>query len=99
MGAVCVDAGDPPALFHHISAFAINILQPCGSNLASNSAVLNNLVQALCAILLGNVAYFLMSYHRLLPRHRPFEVDTGLVIDFFFCLALYVLIRRISAKK
>jgi hypothetical protein len=61
--------------------------------------VLNNLAKALCAILLGNLAYFLMSYHRLLPRHRPFEIDTGLVIDFFFCLGLYVLIRKLSAKK
>ena len=99
VGSVRIGAGDLPALYRHISARPISILQPCDSNLASNSVVLNNLLQALCAILLGNLAYFVMSYHRLLPRHRPFEIDPGLIIDFFFCLAIYVLIRRINAKK
>jgi hypothetical protein len=61
--------------------------------------VLTNLAQALCAILLGNLAYFLMSYHRILPHHRPFQMDAGLVVDFFFCLGIYVLIREFSAKK
>jgi hypothetical protein len=53
-----------------------------------------NLLQALLAIILGNVAYFL-----LLPslppvaRHRPFRIDLGTLVDFWFCLAAYGLIR------
>jgi hypothetical protein len=60
----------------------------------SKPSVRNNLLQALLAIILGNVAYFL-----LLPslppvaRHRPFHPDLGVVLDFSFCLIAYGLIR------
>jgi hypothetical protein len=53
-----------------------------------------NLLQALLAIVLGNVLYFL-----LLPslppaaRHHPFHVDLGSLVDFWFCLVVYGLIR------
>jgi hypothetical protein len=46
------------------------------------------------AIVLGNVVYFLMLPS--LPaaaRHRPFQLDLGMVIDFWFCLVAYGLIR------
>jgi len=39
------------------------------------------------ASVLGNLAYFLLAAHRLLPRHRPFQMDAGLLLDFFICLA------------
>ena len=60
----------------------------------SKPSVLVNLLQALVAIVLGNVVYFL-----LLPslpqaaRHHPFQLDLGMVIDFWFCLVAYGLIR------
>ena len=60
----------------------------------SKTSVPVNLVQTLVAIVIGNVVYFL-----LLPslpqvaRHRPFQIDLGLVIDFSFCLLAYGLIR------
>jgi hypothetical protein len=53
-----------------------------------------NLLQALLAIVLGNVLYFV-----LLPslppaaRHHPFHVDLGSLVDFWFCLVVYGLIR------
>jgi hypothetical protein len=56
------------------------------------------LVQALVAIVLGNVVYFL-----LLPslphaaQHRRFHLDLGMVVDFWFCLVAYGLIR--TARK
>ena len=64
----------------------------------SKPSVLVNLAQALVAIVLGNVVYFL-----LLPslppaaRHRPFQLDLGMVLDFWFCLVAYGLIR--TARK
>ena len=64
----------------------------------SKSSVLVNLVQALVAIVLGNVVYFL-----LLPslppaaRHHPFHMDLGILLDFWFCLVAYGLIR--TARK
>ena len=64
----------------------------------SKPSVLVNLFQALVAIVLGNVVYFL-----LLPslppaaRHHPFRMDLGIVLDFWFCLVAYGLIR--TARK
>lgn len=64
----------------------------------SKSPVLFNLLQALLAIILGNIVYFL-----LLPslppaaRHHPFRVDLGVVLDFWFCLVIYGAIR--TARK
>ncbi len=64
----------------------------------SKSPVLVNFLQTLVAIVLGNVVYFL-----LLPslppvaRHHPFHMDLGMVVDFWFCLVAYGLIR--TARK
>jgi len=60
-------------------------------------SVLVNLIQALCAIILGNVTYFLLAPSLPLPRHRPFQLDWGLVVDFWFCAVAYGLIR--TARK
>ena len=60
--------------------------------------VLVNLVQALLAVVLGNVVYFLMaSSLPLVARHQPFRLDLGMVLDFWFCLVAYGLIR--TARK
>jgi hypothetical protein len=60
--------------------------------------VLVNLIQALLAVVLGNVAYFLMA-PSLPPaaRHQPLRLDLGMVLDFWFCLVAYGLIR--TARK
>jgi hypothetical protein len=57
-----------------------------------------NLLQALLAIILGNLAYFLLipSFPPV-ARHLPFRMDLGMVIDFWFCLVAYGLIR--TARK
>jgi len=60
----------------------------------SKPSVTVDLLQALLAIILGNVAYFL-----LLPslppsaRHHPLHLDLGMVVDFWFCVVAYGLIR------
>ena len=60
----------------------------------SKTSVQVKLLQMLLAIILGNVVYFL-----LLPslppvvRHRPYQIDLGMVVDFWFCLVAYGLIR------
>jgi hypothetical protein len=60
----------------------------------SKQSVLVNFIQALCAIVLGNIAYFLLvpSFPPI-ARHRPLQPDLGLLIDFWFCLVAYGLIR------
>jgi hypothetical protein len=60
--------------------------------------VLINFLQALLAILLGNVVYFVLV-PSLPPaaRHRAFRLDLGMVLDFWLCLVAYGLIR--TARK
>ncbi len=60
----------------------------------SKTCVQVKLLQMLLAIILGNVVYFL-----LLPslppvvRHRPYQIDLGMMVDFWFCLVAYGLMR------
>jgi hypothetical protein len=57
-----------------------------------------NFAHALLAVLVGNAAYFLLG--RYLPpgaRHVPFQIDLGLVVDFWFCLVVFGLIKTIGA--
>jgi hypothetical protein len=63
----------------------------------SKPSVLLNLLQALLAIILGNVVYFFLAPSLPLPHHRPFQLDVGLVVDFWFCVVAYGLIR--SARR
>jgi hypothetical protein len=65
----------------------------------SKSSVQINLIQALCAIMLGNVAYFFLAPSLPLPRHRPFQLDIGLLVDFWFCVVAYGLIRTARSWK
>ena len=66
-------------------------------NPASKQSVLVNFLQALFAVILGNIAYFLLVPSLPLPRHRPFQLDVGLLVDFWFCVVAYGLIR--TARK
>ncbi len=60
----------------------------------SKESVAVNFVQALAAVLLGNAAYLLLSpYMPLAARHRLFRLDLGVVVDFWFCLVAFGLIR------
>jgi hypothetical protein len=72
---------------------------PRGTKPVSKPSVLLNLIQALCGIILGNVAYYFLAPSLPLPRHRPFQLDAGLVVDFWFCLVAYGLIRTARRWK
>jgi hypothetical protein len=62
----------------------------------SKLSVRLNFLQALLAIILGNVMYFaLLPTLPLVARHRPFRVDLGMVLDFWMCLVIYGLIRTL----
>jgi hypothetical protein len=65
-----------------------------GAAVVSKQSVLLNFLQALFAIILGNVVYFLLVPSLpAIARHRPFRIDLGMVVDFWFCLVAYGLIR------
>ena len=64
----------------------------------SKPPVLVNFLQALLAIIVGNLAYFaLLPSLPPVARHRPFRLDLGTLVDFFFCVVAYGLIR--TARK
>jgi hypothetical protein len=64
----------------------------------SKQSVVVNFIQALAAVILGNVAYFLLApTFPPIARHHPFRVDLGMLVDFWFCLVAYGLIR--TARK
>ncbi len=65
-----------------------------GSGRVSKPSVRINFIQALVAIILGNVVYFLLVPSLpIVARHQPYQLDLGMVIDFWFCLVAYGLIR------
>lgn len=69
-----------------------------GSTRVSKPLVLVNLVQALVAIIIGNLVYFaLVPSLPPVARHRPLHPDLGMAVDFWFCLVVYGLIR--TARK
>ncbi len=48
---------------------------------------------SLLAVVLGNVLYFgIFSYLPSRAQHRPFQIDWGLAVDFWFCLVFYGLL-------
>jgi len=64
------------------------------------SKAASNFIHALVAVLAGNATYFLLG--RYLPpraRHVPFQIDLGLVVDFWFCLVVFGLIKTIAGRK
>jgi hypothetical protein len=59
-----------------------------------------NFVHALAAVLAGNAAYFLLMKH--LPpqaRHVPFQIDLGLLVDFWFCLVVFGVIKIVAKRR
>jgi hypothetical protein len=56
-----------------------------------------NFIHALVAVLAGNAAYFLLG--RYLPsgaRHVPFQIDLGLMVDLWFCVVVFGLIKIVA---
>ncbi|HZS50960.1 MAG TPA: hypothetical protein VFA54_08885 [Bryobacterales bacterium] len=52
---------------------------------------------SLASVLSGNAIYF--GFWRYLParaQHKPFEIDWGLAVDFWICLAIYGLLARLK---
>ncbi len=59
-----------------------------------------NFIHALAAVLAGNAAYFLLVRY-LPPRahHQLFQLDLGLIVDFWFCLVVFGLIKMIAGWR
>ncbi|MBI1941085.1 MAG: hypothetical protein HYS33_06225 [Acidobacteria bacterium] len=51
-------------------------------------------IKYLVAVVFGNALYFSLAPH--LPpaaRHEPFQIDLGVLVDFWLCLVVYGLIE------
>jgi hypothetical protein len=56
--------------------------------------VVVNFVEALAAVVLGNVLYFVLKPSLpAIAQHHPFHMDLGMLVDFWFCLVAWGLIR------
>ena len=52
---------------------------------------------SLLAVLLGNAAYFsVVTYLPVGAQHKPFQIDWGLAVDFWVCLACYGLLALLK---
>ena len=61
--------------------------------------VVSSFVHALIAVVGGNAAYFLlMPYLPPSARHVPFRIDVGLIVDFWFCLVVFGIVKTIAKK-
>jgi len=59
-----------------------------------------NFLHALVAVIVGNAAYFfVMRYLPPRAHHVPFRIDLGLVVDFWFCLVVFGVIKTAAGRK
>lgn len=64
----------------------------------SKPSVRLNFLQALLAIILGNLVYFaLLPSLPPVARHHPLHLDLGMLLDFWFCVVAWGLIK--TARK
>jgi hypothetical protein len=61
---------------------------------AARPSIWVNFVQSLLAVLLGNGMYFLvMPSLPAAARHKLFRIDLGLLVDFWFCVVAFGLMK------
>jgi len=59
-----------------------------------------NFLHALVAVLSGNILYFLLEkYLPVRARHVTFGFDLGTLVDFWFCLVMFGIIKAIAGRK
>lgn len=59
-----------------------------------------NFVHALVAVLGGNVLYFLLEkYLPARAHHIPLRIDLGMLVDFWFCLVVFGIIKTVAGRK
>jgi hypothetical protein len=59
-----------------------------------------NFLHALLAVLVGNAAYFLAEkYLPARAHHVRFQLDLGTVVDFWFCLVVFGIIKTIAGWR
>lgn len=77
-----------------LAGFECGTSPPSRGASVSKPSVMVNLLEAFVAVVLGNAVYFLLAPSLPpLARHRPLHLDLGILVNFWFCLVAYGLIR------
>ena len=59
-----------------------------------------NFLHALVAVLAGNAVYLLLEKHLPAPaRHVAFKFDLGMVVDFWFCLVAFGIVKTVASWR
>jgi hypothetical protein len=59
-----------------------------------------NFVHALISVIAGNLVYFvLMPRLPVRAQHVRFRLDLGLVVDFFFCLVVFGIVKTVAGDR
>ena len=59
-----------------------------------------NFVQALVAVIVGNVAYLLSEKYLPVPaRHVVFKLDLGTLVDFWYCLVAFGIVKMVASWR
>ena len=57
-----------------------------------------NFLHALIAVLAGNAVYLLLEKHLpIAARHQVFKLDLGMVVDFWFCLVFFGVVKGVAS--
>jgi ABC-type uncharacterized transport system permease subunit len=62
--------------------------------------VFRKILKQTVAVVVGNLLYFfvLMPHLPAAARHRPDQLDLGLIVDFWLCVVLYGAIELVDRK-
>lgn len=59
-----------------------------------------NFLDALAAVVVGNAIYFRVEkYLPYRAHHALFQLDVGMVVDFSFCLLVFVIIKTVTRRN
>lgn len=69
--------------------------------MARSRSLTRNLLAATVAVVAGNALYFLVLWPHLPPqaRHEVYQLDLGLLVDFWVCAACFGVLKLIFAFK
>ena len=64
------------------------------------SQMMRNFLDAFVAVLAGNAIYFLLMPHLpAVARHRLFQEDWGLLVDFAICAVIFVAVKYVRRDE
>lgn len=64
------------------------------------TTTMKNFLDALLAVLAGNLIYFLLMPHLpVVARHTLFKEDWGLLLDFAICTVIFVVVKVARRDK